>query len=444
MRAAEYVSEILNGRIMPFLLITCGIVLAARTRLFSILRPRGFFRDLKNSSEGGKNSPFRALCTALAGTLGVGNIAGVATAITAGGPGAVMWMWIGALVSMSVKYGEVTLAVKYRRWKKDRFTGGSMYTIRDGLSSRIGSRPAAVFGAVFAILCVLNSLVMGNLIQSNAASAVFGGSVIPKVICALMAAGVLAVVLTGKDRTAAVTVALVPFLSAVYVILSLYVIIANVSLMPRVISAIFRGAFSFRAAAGGALGHTAREALRFGVTRGIFSNEAGCGTSPTAHAAANVRSPHAQGCFGIFEVVVDTLILCSMTAFVILIAMIKYPGTVGPDGVHLTLSSFSAAAGAPAYRIIGISVILFAYATVIAQVYYGSAAIGYLTDSRAIGLIYGAVSALVTFFGWRVSPGVLWTAADLIVGIMTVLNTSTLLLLRKEISQEAERGLSDR
>ena len=444
MRAAEYISEILNGRIMPFILIICGIVLAFRTKLFSILRPRDFFRDLKNGSEGGRNSPFRSLCTALAGTLGVGNIAGVATAITAGGPGAVMWMWIGALVSMSVKYGEVALAVKYRRKKNDGFIGGSMYTIRDGLSGRIGSRSSAVLGAVFAVLCVLNSLVMGNLIQSNAASAVFGGSMAPKVICTVMALGVLAVVLTGKDRTAAVTVALIPILSGVYIILSVYVIFANISLMPRVLSMIFRGAFNFHAAAGGVLGHTVREAMRFGVTRGIFSNEAGCGTSPTAHAMANVRSPHDQGCFGIFEVVADTLVLCSMTAFVILIAFLKNPDTAGLDGVPLTMSSFGATAGRPSYWIIGVSVILFAYATVIAQFYYGSVAIGYLMDSRTAKILYGILSAFVTLFSRTVAPGIMWVAADLIVGIMTVLNTSVLILLRKEIAQEAERGLENR
>ncbi len=444
MGAAEYVSGILNGRVMPALLIFCGIVLAVRIKLFRVVSPRGFLRDLKSSSKGGKNTPVRSLCTALAGTLGVGNIAGVATAITAGGPGAVMWMWIGAAVSMSVKYGEVVLAVKYRRREKERYFGGSMYTMRDGLSGRVGRRPAAVLGAVFAALCILNSLVMGNLIQSNAASAVFGGPAVPKAVCTMMALGVLLTAFTGKDRTAAVTVALIPALSAVYVGLSLFVIITNYSHLPQVFKMICSGAFSFRAAAGGAAGHTVREALRFGVTRGIFSNEAGCGTSPTAHASADVRSPHKQGCFGIFEVIADTLILCSMTAFVILIAGIRYPGAAGLDGVPLTLASFGAAAGRNANYAIGVSVILFAYATVIAQVFYGGVALGYLTRSRAAKRVYGVSAAAVTFFGWAAPPGIMWIAADLIVGVMTVLNVSVLLVMRREIGDEAKRGLGER
>ncbi len=444
MGAAEYVSGILNGRIMPVLLVGCGIILAFSIKLFRIIRPRGFFRDLKSSSNGGKNSPVRSLCTALAGTLGVGNITGVATAITAGGPGAVMWMWVGAIASMSVKYGEVTLAVKYRKRENGRFTGGSMYTIRDGLSSRIGRRPAAVLGSVFAVLCLCNSLVMGNMIQSNAASAVFAGDATPMIVCAVLAAGVMFVSLTGKDGTAAVTVTLIPVLSAVYIVLSLYVIFTNLSLISRVMAMIVRGAFSFHAVAGGVAGHTVREALRFGITRGIFSNEAGCGTSPTAHATANVRSPHIQGCFGIFEVVTDTLILCSMTAFVILIAGIKYPGASSLDGVPLTLFSFGTAVGRPAYYAVGVSVILFAYATVIAQVFYGSAALDYLTGSRAAKFIFGAVSSAVTLFGWAVPSGIMWTLADLIVGTMTVLNTSVLIIMRREIAAEADQGLKNR
>ena len=224
--------EILNGAVLPLSLTVCGIILAFRIKLFRILSPAGFFRDLKSAGTGSGTSPFVSLCTALAGTLGVGNIAGVATAIGSGGAGAVFWMWAGALISTAVKYGEVTLAVKYRRRTKDGYYGGAAYTIRDGLSFMIGPCASKLLGGSFAVLCVVNSLVMGTLIQSNSAAAVTEDGRVRVIICLLLAAGVAAVAVSGTGRIGKVTSALIPPLSLLYIGVSAYVIVSNAFLLP--------------------------------------------------------------------------------------------------------------------------------------------------------------------------------------------------------------------
>ena len=378
------------------------------------------------------------MCTALAGTLGVGNIAGVSTAITVGGSGAVLWMWIGALVSMSVKYGEVALAVKYRLHTSDGFIGGSMYTMRYGLADKLGTRRAAFLGGVFALMCVTNSLITGNIVQSNSAAAVFPGKS-PYIIGAALAAGLLIVACSGTSGISSFTFAMIPPLSALYIILSLIVILKNSSLLPEIISDIFRGAFYPKAALGGAAGIGVREAMRLGITRGIFSNEAGCGTAPSAHASANVKSPHHQGCFGIFEVIADTLVLCSMTAFVILIFKKRMPDTA-LDGVPLTLGAFDFLIGHAAGIAVGISVILFALATIIAQLYYGSVAIRYFTKSKAAYAVYVFVAASAAVIGSGMLPQRMWIAADLTVGAMTTVNTAVLIFMHRQISDLAAEG----
>ena len=429
----ELFAAFLNTYIMPVMLILCGCILAYKIRLHRILSPYNFIKALKDSQKSSGVSPAKAMCTALAGTLGVGNIAGVATAITAGGAGAVMWMWIGAVVSMSVKYGEVALAVKYRNKANDTYYGGAMYTIKEGLKKRIGRQKAKLLGGAFAVMCLVNSFVTGNIVQSNSAATVFP-SVSPKVIGTVFALGIIIITAIGTKRISSITYALIPPLSAVYILLSLSVIVRNMSYLPSVLSDITNSAFSIRAAAGGAAGIGIREAIRFGITRGIFSNEAGCGTAPTAHASADTKSPHHQGCFGIFEVIADTLILCSMTAFVILIGKKKYPALLTDfDGVPLTLEVFEKLLGNSAYYIIGVSVILFAFATIIAQLYYGKIAIGYFTGSKHSEALYALLASVCAYLGAGMDATPMWITADIVVGVMTAINVCVLFLLRDEI-----------
>lgn len=413
----EIINNTLSGFIMPFLLIVCGIAFAVGQKFFFILHPIRFVKTLKDAAAGDGVSPFRALTQALAGTLGVGNMAGVATAITAGGAGAIFWMWVSALCAMSLKYAEVSLGVKCRRKEAGEYYGGAMYYIKDTFS-RVLPKAAPVLGGIFAVLCLTNSLLTGNMVQMKAAASVFDG--IPPLILGGIAASLAFIIAAGKARSvSAVTMGLIPPLTAFYIALSLWIIITNADKIPDVISGIMTSAFSMKSIGGGIGGFAICRAVRFGVTRGIFSNEAGLGTSPSAHASAGVKSPHHQGCFGIFEVFADTIVLCTMTAFVILLSD---GATRGLDSIPLTLYAYSSLAGSWAGHAIGVSVILFAFATVICQNAYGSVALRYLGGKSVAKYAYLILSAAACIGGTVIPDGSMWQAADLVVSLMTVLN----------------------
>ena len=400
---------------MPVLLLGCGLLFSSYLHFFWIVHPVKFFRSLKKGLTGGGQTPFKAMTVALAGTLGVGNIAGVASAIVAGGAGAVFWMWVSALLAMGVKYAEVALAVAHRRKNADGFFGGAMYYMSDMLSPRLGG--------FFALLCLANSLVTGNIVQSNAAAAVYSERIPPIAVGAVMCVLSLAVTLGSLRRISDVTVKLIPFLSGVYILLSLYIIFANTERLPGIFADIFGSAFSLKAAAGGAGGFALSRAVRFGVTRGILSNEAGCGTAPTAHASANTNSPHDQGNFGIFEVFADTVVICTLTAIVILLL----GDGRGEDGVRLSVLAYRTFAGRAAGHVISVSVILFAYATVICQSYYGVVALRYLTHSRLALGIYFVLFGISCIAGSVIGSALMWNIADLCVSAMTATNVVVLL-----------------
>lgn len=406
---------VLSGEIMPVILLGTGLIFSFRLKFFWIFHPISYFRSLSGGFRKSGQSSAKSMTLALAGTLGVGNIAGVASAIACGGAGAVFWMWLSAILAMGVKYAEVVLAVGHRRGKSGGFFGGAMYYIGDLISRK--------FGAFFALLCIANSLITGNILQVNAASAVYGDRIPPIfvgiIICILTAAVTFGTV----KRISDVAVSLIPFLSGVYVILSLGIIIANFSRMPSVLGEIFSLAFSAEGAAGGALGFTVSRGVRYGVTRGILSNEAGCGTAPTAHACADVKSPHHQGLFGIFEVFADTVVICSLTAFVILL----YGNVGGNGGVCLSVLAYSSLAGGYAGHIISVSVILFAFATVICQSYYGIVAVGFLSKRESALRLYLILYSLTCIVGSVIDTGIMWLSADLIISLMTAVNTGVLL-----------------
>lgn len=421
----EYINEILSGVLLPVILLLAGVYLGWRVRFFYILHPLRLARDIRDSAAVGGVSPMRALTVALAGTLGVGNITGVATAIACGGPGAVFWMIVCAFLVMSVKYAEVYLSQVYR--ERDG-TGGAMYYIKRGLSSMLGSRAAGVLAAFFAFLIAANSLLTGSIVQVSAATSVVGEFVpaVPPVLCGILF-GALAAYITcgGLGRVSRMTVGLIPFLSALYIIISAVCIIRSRGMIGDAVGAIVGGAFSPRAAGGGILGFGVNSAVRFGVTRGIFSNEAGCGTAPSAHAAANAKSPHHQGCMGIFEVFADTVVLCTVTALVILTSGI----TPSEDGMTSALAAFAASGGYVSAVIVGVSVMLFAFATVISQSYYGLGAVSYLTcgvKGRGAYVFLLAASAVA---GSVIPCGVMWDVADLIIAVMTAVNTVAVMLI---------------
>lgn len=473
---------------MPVILLSGGVWATVRLGGFWLIHPVKFCRRLKEAGDGSGTSPGKALATALAGTLGVGNMAGVATALTAGGPGALFWMWISAICAMGVKYAEVSLAVMFRRRNgEDRgetdkrgiseyagdksggkcekngsgcgvhtgtsskndgsrrtknspsesgggYRGGAMYYIQALHPGKAGAALALVFAA---LLCI-NSLLTGTVVQVNSAAAVFPR--IPAVLAgAMFAVPMLFAAGGGGRRIMKITASLVPALTAVFTALSLYIIIKNASLLPAAMREVLRCAFDFRPAGGdfspgalspgvrgifgGILGSGAAAAIRFGVTRGIFSNEAGCGTSPTAHAAANTKSPHHQGCFGVFEVFADTIALCSLTAAVLLIAPAE------GDGIPRTIAAYSYFAGNGAGYVMGVSIWLFALATVLCQCYYGMEAAEYLRERLCPALSGAVVRRIFTLFsaaacigGAVISGELMWAVADSVISLMTAVN----------------------
>lgn len=437
----EHLSSLLGGVVTPFILFFSACVMIPSVRFGKILKPKSFVRTLTEKQKTSSTTPLRALSVALAGTLGVGNITGVASALIAGGPGAIFWMWMGALAVLAVKYAEVYLAVRYRRKDGDGWIGGAMYYIRDGLAKHLPERFSSGLAGFFAVLCCLNSLVTGNIVQSNAAAAVIPGNHRLTVGC-ILAFCLLLAILYGSRKVEKITSRLIPPLSLLYIVITLVIIWNNRSLLPDVLRDILSSAFTFRAAAGGAAGFTIREAMRFGVMRGIFSNEAGCGTSPTAHASADTISPHHQACLGIVEVLFDTILLCSLTAFVLLIADRRFsciPWLSNADSAEAVLESFRLLSGEAVYRILVISIILFAYATILAQLYYGTIALGYLSNKKGLQIVYSALSVIAVTAGSVISAPVVWLSADIVIGMMTAVNCVVIILLRKECRDSSLR-----
>ena len=428
----EQINVILSGIIMPVLLMGTGIYFAVRLRLFYILHPIKLCRALGEAGDGGGISPFRALTAALAGTLGVGNMAGVATAISAGGPGAVFWMWISALCAMSIKYVEVYLSVDTRIDTGEGYVGGAMYYIE----RIIRGKKAYMLSSFFAIMCAVNSLLTGNIVQVNSAVSAMEG-IDPVLVGAVIGIAGMLLARGGGRLVSGATVILIPILSLAYIIICLAIIFNNHERLGEVFERIFREAFSLRSVGGGIGGYAVSRAMRFGITRGIFSNEAGCGTSPTAHAQAETKSAHHQGCFGIFEVFADTVVLCTMTAVVILLC-----DGEGLDGIPLTLYAFESLCGKWASLAVAVSVVLFAFATVISQSVYGLVSLKYLGGKKYIRRIYLLCVAASSMVGAVISQGIMWQIADLVVSMMTVINVCCLLCgaMRGEFSQTVFRN----
>ena len=431
MNIISFINTFVLGPVLPLLLFIIGIYFLFKFRFFIVRFPLKIIKILtKKSDESNAISPFKAVTMALAGTLGVGNIAGVATAITAGGAGAVFWMMLSALASMLIKYSEIVLAVKYRRKRnKGEFYGGAMYYIRDGIGN--GSKIAAVF----AVVCLLSSFTLGNIIQVSAAADAFEMvfNIPPMAVGIFFAVSSFIVIWGGIKSISEFTVKLIPFLSLTFIIFSMYIIILNYEIIPNITVDILHRAFTPSATLGGISGFIIMKSLRFGVARGIMSNEAGCGTAPIAHAGAFTDNPAEQGCWGIFEVFVDTIILCSMTACVILIY--KYSNPADCDGIILALKAYESCLGSLADYVISISVLCFAFGTVICWSYYGIECIRFLAPKSVWTKLYIIIYCLVTMYGAVVSNNIIWELSDLFTGTMTVINTICVCGMTAEIKQ---------
>lgn len=405
-------------------LLLCFLCLFIRLRGRPLVTPCRIIAGLIGNDKGQRASSFRAMTVALAGTLGVGNIVGVATAIHSGGAGSVFWMVTSALCAMLIKYAEIVLALKFRKNERDGYHGGAAYYIRDGMG-----RPR--LAAFFSLLCIIASFTVGNMIQVNAVteSAKSETSLPPLLIGMIIALLVFAVIYKGVKRISDFTVALVPILSLSFIILSCIIIAANITVIPGIIKKIITDAFTIESASSGILGFLLMRSIRFGVVRGIGSNEAGCGTAPTAHAAASTDSPEKQGYWGIFEVFVDTVVICTLTALVILI----YPQNIAVcDGMVLAIRSFECFYGEAAGYILTGAVFFFALSTVISWSYYAMESIRFFSQREIYRRFYIAVYCIVSIIGAVMTLDTVWELSDMTISLMTIINCICVMSLSKK------------
>lgn len=410
---------------MVFLLTGAGIWLSAVTDFFPLLRMGTVIRytlgtllpEKGREQRGDGVTPFQAVSTALAGTLGIGNIAGVATAIVAGGPGAVFWMWLSALPGMATKFAEVLLAVEYRtRDREGRWQGGPMEYLSRGLGT-------PWLADLFCVFCVLASFGIGNATQVGAVAQVLARDLgIPPLLSGIgMAVLAGLVILGGLQRIGAFAAKIVPLMALFYLGAGALVLLKNAGAVPGALALIFRCAFQPGAAVGGAAGYTVRQAVHFGVARGVFANEAGLGSAPIAHAGAAAKGPVEQACWGIFEVFVDTILMCGFTAVIILSGGELWRS--GLDGAALTSAAFVQALGPPGGWVVSISILLFAFSTVLGWGYYGERGVEWLTGgSRGAVGAYRLCYLSVMVLAAPARLGLVWSLSDLLNGAMMVPN----------------------
>ena len=423
-------------------IIGVGLLLSVRTGFIQIRKfPYAIKTTIgrmfrKRDASDGAMTPFQAVCTALAATVGTGNIAGVAGAIAIGGPGAVFWMWCSALLGMCTKFSEVTLAVHFReRNANGELVGGPMYYIKNGLAKHW--RWLAAIYALFGVLTVFGT---GNATQVNTIITAIDAALnqyavvsdkamatVNLVIGIVVAMLVALVLLGGVKRIGSVSEKLVPFMALTYVVLALGVVLLNLPRLPEVFTSIVAGAFNPAAFTGGAVGSLFLS-MQKGVSRGIFSNEAGLGTGSIAHACADTKKPVKQGMFGIFEVFADTIVICTLTALVILCSgtSVNYGQAAGAE---LTISGFTLTYGGWASLFTAVALCCFAFSTIIGWGLYGSRCIGYLFHTDKVVRPFLVVYSFVAILGATVDLGLLWSIADTFNGLMSIPNLIALLLL---------------
>ena len=423
-------------------IIGVGLLLSVRTGFLQIRKFPYAIRTTigrmfrKKDVSDGAMTPFQAVCTALAGTVGTGNIAGVAGAIAIGGPGAVFWMWCSALLGMCTKFAEVTLAVHFReRSETGEWVGGPMYYIKNGLSKNW--QFLAVLYSLFGVLTVFGT---GNATQVNTIVAAIDTalteysvvgqnalSTLNLVVGIVVAMLVAMVLLGGIKRIGSVTEKLVPFMALFYVVLALGVVVLNIRRFPAVLQSIVVGAFDPAAFTGGAIGSVFLS-MQKGVSRGIFSNEAGLGTGSIAHACADTKKPVKQGMFGIFEVFADTIVICTLTAMVILCSGVPvHYGSAA--GAELTISGFTSTYGGWSSVFTAVALCCFAFSTIIGWGLYGSRCVEFLFRTDKVVKPFLVVYSFVAILGATMDLGLLWSIADTFNGLMSIPNLIALLLL---------------
>ncbi|MGM9522767.1 MAG: alanine/glycine:cation symporter family protein [Oscillospiraceae bacterium] len=453
--------EKVNGSINTFVWVTIGLVLLLGTGvLMSIVT--GFFQvshighwfkhtigaifskksDARDKSDERNISQFQSLCTALAATVGVGNIAGVASAIAAGGAGAIFWMWVAAFFGMMTNYSENVLGIYYRRKNKNgEWCGGAMYYLRDGLGDKKGGKHiGSILAVLFCVFCLLASFGIGNLSQVNTIAVNMNAAFnIPMWAVGLGVLVLAALVIVGGiKRIAAVTEKIVPFMVVIYMIGAIVIFFFHIDKAGAVFGSIFRHAFGVKAAAGGFVGITVKSVITWGFKRGVFSNEAGLGSSVMVHSCSNVKEPVRQGMWGIFEVFADTFVVCTLTAFAVLasgVVDIETGQVLVTDAAGnllektaLVSAAFSTVFGNIGSIFIALSVLLFAFSTVLGWSVYGSKAWEYLFGTKST-IIYKIVFVAVIFVGPLLTSSIAWDISDTFNGLMMIPNLIGVIVL---------------
>ncbi len=439
------------GPVMLVLLVGTGIFLTIRTR-FASWRNLGYAlhsvlsKEARTTKRGtGDVSPFSALMTALAATIGTGNIIGVATAMFAGGPGALVWMWISACFGLTSKFSECMLAIKYRTVnEKGEMSGGPMYTMQRGLKNKTFGK---VLGFLFALFTVLASFGIGNMTQANSISSsaneLFGVSTtVTGIIITILA---LAIILGGIKSISRISSVVVPAMAVFYVIAGLIVILLNIRNLPTGIAQIFIMAFHPQAIGGGVMGVitvSVMNSLRYGVARGVFSNEAGLGSAAITAAAATTDDPVRQGYINMTGTFFDTIVVCTITGLAI--ASSGVLGTVDStgaalEGVQLTMAAFSSVLGPFGKYLVGVGILLFAFSTILGWEYHGEKAFEYLFGSHKYNIVYRIFFSLIIYVGATQTLQMVWDLSDIMNALMAIPNLNCMLLMSKEIAQEVER-----
>jgi AGCS family alanine or glycine:cation symporter len=421
------VNAVVWGPLMLVLILGVGLFLQVGLKLMPILRiGTGFsllFKGRSPEDGEGQITPFNALMTALSATIGTGNIAGVATAVFLGGPGALFWMWITALVGMATKYSEAVCAVKFREQdSQGNFVGGPMYYIKNGLGENW-----KWLGVAFALFGSIAAFGIGNGVQANGVAQVletnfgFNPSITGVVLMVLTGA----VVLGGITRIGAVAGALVPFMAVSYIAAGLIVLLINADQLGSALGLVFTHAFTPSAAEGGFAGAAVWAAIRFGVARGVFSNEAGLGSAPIAHAAAETKGPVNQGLIAMLGTFIDTIIVCSITGLAIIASGVW---TSGESGAALTSLAFETSLPGFGGYLIAIALSIFAFTTILGWSYYGEKCVGYLLGAKVL-IGYRILWIVAIYFGATADLGFIWLLADTLNAMMAIPNLIALILL---------------
>ena len=457
----EWITKI-NGMVNGIVWGPIGLALLFCTGLWMTLRTGGFqFRRVGHwmrhtigavftnkevtahtSKEDMAISQFQSMCTALAGTIGTGNIVGVATAIVSGGPGAIFWMWVMAILGMMTSFSENVLGVYYRRKnEKGEWSGGAMYYLTDGLGAKKGCKTLGkVLAVLFACFCILASFGIGNMSQINSIAGNMNAAFhTPSLVTgvALMVVTAL-IVLGGLKRVAAVTEKLVPLMALFYIVGAVVIVVLHAGNIPAAFRAIFRGAFNLQAAGGGALGYGISQSLTWGFKRGAFSNEAGLGSAVMVNSSANVKEPVQQGMWGVFEIFADTIVVCTITALVILTTGVVdiESGSVlaGVQDNALVGQAFTAAFGSFGPKFIAVSLLFFAYSTVLGWSHYGTKAVEYLFGQKGTR-VYKVIFVGMVVVGATMKLGLAWDLSDTFNGLMMIPNLLAVLALSGTVVQ---------